>query len=372
MNNNFRTIPVDLGERGYDIIIGEKLLEQSGRYLSDLLERPRTMIVTDEKVDTLHGQTLARALESAGIEFDKTILPQGEEAKSWEQLEKLIDALLEAKVERGDTILAFGGGVVGDVAGFAAAVLRRGISFVQIPTTLLAQVDSSVGGKTGINTRQGKNLVGAFHQPRLVLADISLLQTLDDRQLRAGYAEVAKCGLIGGAEFFAWLEENADRLFAGDIAVRAHAVEESCLAKARIVALDEKEAGARALLNLGHTFAHALERVAGYGELLHGEAVSIGTVMAFDLSVRLGLCPAPDATRVRGHLSKLGLPVSAMGIGGGRADIVDKIIAAINQDKKVAGGKPSLVLARGIGDAFLSRDVDVEEISTVIKNSLAA
>jgi 3-dehydroquinate synthase len=287
---------LELGARSYDILIGRGLLANAGRHLKPVLRQPRAVVLTDRTVAELHLPSLTRALAATGIDCHPIVLPPGEQTKSFEQLEEVIDQLLAARIERGSTLVALGGGVIGDLAGFAASIVLRGIDFVQIPTTLLAQVDSSVGGKTGIDTRWGKNLVGSFHQPRLVLADIDALATLPRRQMLAGYAEVVKYGLINDAGFFAWLEDHGMGLIDGNEAARQQAVKISCAAKARIVGEDEREAGARALLNLGHTFAHALEAECGYSdELLHGEAVAIGLVMAFDLSARLGLCSPDDA-----------------------------------------------------------------------------
>ncbi|MBM3566723.1 MAG: 3-dehydroquinate synthase, partial [Alphaproteobacteria bacterium] len=301
---------VGLGERAYDIVIGEDLIARAGDHVRPLLTLPRTVVVTDENVARLHLDALRRSLEGAGIASETVILPPGEKTKGFAHLEILTERILALGIERSSTLIALGGGVIGDITGFAAAVLLRGIDFIQIPTTLLAQVDSSVGGKTGIDTRHGKNLVGAFHQPRLVLADIGVLDTLPKREILAGYAETAKYGLINDPALFAWLEANGAGVVSGDRAARRHAVRISYAAKAAIVAADETEKNVRALLNLGHTFGHALEAETGYGEaLLHGEAVAIGMVMAFDFSVRLGLCPPADAERARRHLAAVGLPV---------------------------------------------------------------
>jgi 3-dehydroquinate synthase len=287
-------------------------------------------------------------------------------------LQELTEKLLAAHIERGTTIIALGGGVVGDIAGFAAAITLRGLPFVQIPTTLLAQVDSSVGGKTGINTHVGKNLIGAFHQPRRVLIDIATLETLPRRQLLAGYAEVVKYGLIGDAEFFAWLEDNAARLLNGDAAARRHAVLTCCAAKAAIVAADEREAGQRALLNLGHTFAHALEAQTGYSEaLLHGEAVAVGLVLAFHLSARLDLCSAGDAERVHRHLAAAGLPADMRKLADASWS-ADDLVAHMERDKKVKDGKLTVVLAHGIGQSFISREVNRDEVGAFLKDVLGA
>jgi len=317
-------------------------------------------------VARLHLAIIERALQDAGLAFDAVVVPPGERSKSFHHLEALIERLVELKVARDSTLIALGGGVVGDLAGFAAAILLRGIDFIQVPTTLLAQVDSAVGGKTGIDTRYGKNLVGSFHQPRLVLADTGVLSTLPRRQLLAGYAEVAKYGLIGDPAFFAWLEGHGTGVIDGDAAARRHAVLTSCAAKAAIVAADEREAGGRALLNFGHTFAHALEAETGYSdELLHGEAVAIGMVMAFELSARLGHCPWEDAARVRRHLAAIGLPTS-LDADGGRVWNAAAVIEHMGRDKKVKGGRLTFVLTRGIGQAFLCDDVDLTEVEALL------
>ena len=362
-------VPVDLGSRSYDILVGAGLIDRLGALAGPLLRRPRTVIVTD---DVVAGHQLARAqagLDAAGIEHRTVIVPVGERAKSFAGLERLIGDLLDAQVERGDIVLALGGGVVGDLAGFAAATLRRGVDFIQVPTTLLAQVDSSVGGKTGINVAQGKNLVGAFHQPRLVVADTTTLQTLPRRQLLAGYAEVVKYGLIDQPDFFAWAEANGAALLDGDMALMAQAIATSCQAKARIVAADEREAGQRALLNLGHTFGHALEAACGYSDiLLHGEAVAIGMMLAFRLSAKLGLCAGGDGDRIERHLAAVGLPTSPKAIDR-RFDAAD-LIDRMHQDKKVTDGRITFVLARGIGQAFLTDAVDLDAVRETVAASL--
>jgi 3-dehydroquinate synthase len=363
---------LELGARGYDILIGRGLLANAGRHLKPVLRQPRAVVLTDRTVAELHLPSLTRALAATGIDCHPIVLPPGEQTKSFEQLEEVIDQLLAARIERGSTLVALGGGVIGDLAGFAASIVLRGIDFVQIPTTLLAQVDSSVGGKTGIDTRWGKNLVGSFHQPRLVLADIDALATLPRRQLLAGYAEVVKYGLINDAGFFGWLEDHGMGLIDGNEAARQQAVKISCAAKARIVGEDEREAGARALLNLGHTFAHALEAECGYSdELLHGEAVAIGLVMAFDLSARLGLCSPDDAARVERHLGAVGLPTEPTAIEG-RIWNIERLLDHMRHDKKVQGGRITFVLARGVGQAFLARDVDLSEVSGLLEQALAA
>ena len=363
---------VELGDRGYDILVGDGLIASAGSYLDEVLTGRRVAVVSDETVAGHYLAPLAASLEAAAIDHHAIVLPPGEGSKDFGQLERLLDDLLEARIERGDTVVALGGGVIGDLAGFAASILRRGVAVVQVPTTLLAQVDSAVGGKTGIDTRHGKNLVGSFHQPRLVLADTAALDTLSRRELLAGYAEVVKYGLIGDAAFFAWLEAEGAGVYEGDPAARRHAVLTSCAAKARIVADDEREAGARALLNLGHTFAHAIEAEAGYGgRVVHGEAVAVGLVLAFTLSARLGLCPADDAERVRRHLADNGLPTTIGEALGEGAD-AGTLIAHMAQDKKVRDGQTTFVLVRAIGDAFLSRDVEPDALGAVIAESIAA
>jgi 3-dehydroquinate synthase len=362
-------IRVDLANRGYDIVIGAGLFERVGEWLAPVLREKRLFVVTDDRVAAAQWPRLARGLRDAGIAAAHVSVPAGEASKDFAHLERILSAVLEQRPERGSTLLALGGGVVGDLTGLAASLLLRGIDFVQAPTTLLAQVDSGVGGKTGINTRHGKNLVGTFYQPRLVLADLDTLTTLPRRELLAGYAEIVKYGLIDQPDFFAWLEANGAKLVAGDVAARAYAVEQSCRAKARIVAADERETAQRALLNLGHTFGHALEAALGYGgELLHGEGVAIGMTLAFDVSARLGLAPAADAARVRRHLSAVGLPTRPPGGGWD----VDRLLALMAQDKKVRDGRITFVLARGIGKAFLARDVDTEVVRAVLQQAVAA
>ncbi|MGI9464877.1 MAG: 3-dehydroquinate synthase, partial [Aestuariivirgaceae bacterium] len=311
------TVAVALGSESYDIHIGEGLIDVAGELIAPGLSRPFTVIVTDDNVAPLHLARLEAALHKAGITTKAIVIPAGEASKSYATLAELCDRLLAAGVERADQIVAFGGGVIGDLAGFAAAILRRGVDFVQVPTSLLAQVDSSVGGKTGINSPLGKNLIGAFHQPTMVVSDTGLLDTLPGRQLAAGYAEVAKYSLLGDAGFFAWLENNAADIFSGSLQARMKAIETSCQAKAEIVSQDEREAGVRALLNLGHTFGHALEAATGYSDrLLHGEGVSIGMAMAFRFSEQLKLCPVGTADRIRTHLESVELPASPGQIPG--------------------------------------------------------
>jgi 3-dehydroquinate synthase len=349
---------VELGARGYDILIGQGLLAEAGERLRPVIRGKRVVVVTDETVAALHLDRLARALTASGFAHHAIVLPPGEQTKDFSHFSRLAEDILALGIERGTPLLALGGGVIGDLTGFAAATLLRGLDYVQVPTTLLAQVDSSVGGKTGINTAHGKNLVGAFHQPVLVLADIDALGTLPPRELLAGYAEVVKYGLIRDRGFYDWLEAHGAALVAGDPAMRRDAVLRSCAAKAATVAADERESGERALLNFGHTFGHALEAETGFGKaLLHGEAVALGMRLAFDLSVRLGLCPPAAAARVRRHLAAIGLPTDLAVIAGGRRFSADALLAHMQKDKKVADGRITLILARDIGDAFISRDV---------------
>jgi 3-dehydroquinate synthase len=364
-------VAVALGERSYPIDIGEGLIAEAGARLKPLLARPMTAIVTDSNVARLHLDRLITSLADAGITATAIVLPAGEATKSYAHLAELCDRLLAAGIERRDMIIAFGGGVIGDLAGFAAAILRRGVDFFQIPTTLLAQVDSSVGGKTGINSPHGKNLIGAFHQPRAVLIDIALLDSLPSRELAAGYAEVAKYGLLGDAPFFSWLEANAASIFAGDAQSRIRAVSKSCEMKAAIVAEDETETGVRALLNLGHTFGHALEAATGYSpRLLHGEGVAIGMTQAFRFSERLGHCAQGTAARVEKHLRDAGLPSRLSDIEGPLPD-AEGLLAYMRQDKKARAGKLTFILARGIGQAFIARDVPDEAVLSFVAEELA-
>ncbi len=363
---------VELGARGYDILIGPGLIAEAGRHLKPLVRGQRVFVVSDEQVAAPHLPILAAGLARAGIDHHAVVLPPGEATKDFAHLARLAEDLLSAGVERSSLLLALGGGVVGDVTGFAASILLRGVGFVQIPTTLLAQVDSSVGGKTGINTPQGKNLVGSFHQPRLVLADLDALATLPRRELLAGYAEVVKYGLLGDAAFFAWLEDHGSRVVEGELDVTRHAVAMACAGKARIVAADEREADQRALLNLGHTFGHALEAECGYGpELLHGEAVAIGMVLASELSVRLGLCPPADTARLARHLASVGLPTGLDAVDG-VSFAPERLIAHMRRDKKVTGGRIAFVLLKGIGEAFLAKDVPLEEVERMLAEAVAA
>lgn len=363
-------VPVALGARSYEVRIGAGLIARAGAEIAPFLKRPRVAVVTDDTVAAHHLLALAEALEAQGIAMVALSVPPGEGSKGWEQYARVSEWLLEQKVERRDIVIAFGGGVVGDLVGFACATLRRGVRFVQIPTTLLAQVDSSVGGKTGINTAQGKNLIGAFHQPALVLADIAVLNTLESRDFLAGYGEVVKYGLLGDAAFFDWLETHGPALAAGDMALRQRAVKRSVEMKAGIVSRDETEEGERALLNLGHTFCHALEKATGYcSRLLHGEGVAIGCALAFELSQRLGLCSQEAPSRVRAHLRAMGMKVDISDIPGDLPDAAG-LLALMGQDKKVVDGKLRFILARGIGQAFVADDVPGDAVTAVLANAL--
>ena len=358
-----RRIEVGLGERAYPVLISPGLLGQAGGLVRPLLRLARTAVVTDTTVAALHGQALGGSLEAAGIEAPVIALPPGEETKSFEHLAEVSGRLLDLKLDRGDLIIAFGGGVVGDLGGFAAAIYKRGIDFIQIPTTLLAQVDSSVGGKTAIDTPQGKNLIGAFHQPRLVLADLDVLGTLPDRQMRAGFAEVLKYGLLGDFAFFEWLEAHGQAALEREPEALGRAVARSVEMKAEIVAEDEKEtSGRRALLNLGHTFGHALEAETGFSDgLLHGEGVALGCAMAFRFSARLGLCGGQDASRATAAIAAAGLPTKIADLAAGPF-AADALVGHMAQDKKAEGGKLTFILARGIGQAFVAKDVDAGEV----------
>jgi len=365
-------IEVKLPGRSYAIVIGEDLLASSGRRIAGALKGARAAVVTDANVAKLHLPALKAGLSEQKLLLGEVVVEPGEASKSFPVLASLSERLLELGVERGDCVIAFGGGVVGDLAGFAASILRRGVRVVQMPTTLLAQVDSAIGGKTGIDTSQGKNLIGTFHQPSLVLADISVLSTLSPREFRAGYAEVVKYGLLGDAPFFAWLKANWSRVFSTPGLERRYAVETSARAKAAIVEADEKEEkGTRALLNLGHTFGHALEAYAGYSDrLLHGEAIAIGMRLAFTFSVELGICPASDAARVERHLAAVGLPVKIAAIPGGRPT-PEALLRLMAQDKKVKGGKLAFVLVRGIGEAFVEHDVPLPRLTEFLTRECA-
>lgn len=363
-------VAVDLGDRSYEVRIGPGLIARAGAEIAPLLRRKRVSVVTDHTVADLHLSALKAALEAEGITVAALALPPGEATKNWASLAHCTEWLLDQKVERKDVVVALGGGVIGDLVGFSAAVLRRGVRFVQLPTTLLAQVDSSVGGKTGINTAQGKNLVGAFHQPSLVLADIDVLTTLPDRDFLSGYGEVVKYGLLGDAAFFDWLEREGPSIRSGDAAARLKAVTRSVEMKAGIVSRDETEEGERALLNLGHTFCHALEKATGYSDrLLHGEGVAIGCALAFELSSRLGLCSQEDPSRVRAHLRAMGMKVDIADIAGSLPG-PDALIALMGQDKKVVDGRLRFILARGIGQAFVAEDVPGEAVRAVLAEAV--
>ncbi|KAF0119143.1 MAG: 3-dehydroquinate synthase [Rhodospirillaceae bacterium] len=363
-------LTVELGPRRYDIHIGANVLDRAGALMVPVLRQPRVIVVSDSHVAPLYLNRLHTALAAAGISAEAIVLPAGEQTKSFPFLEQLVERLLTARCERRTTLVALGGGVIGDLTGFAAAIVLRGVDFVQIPTTLLSQVDSAVGGKTGIDTAHGKNLVGAFHQPRLVVADTATLETLPLREIRAGYAEVVKYGCIDDPAFFTWLEENGARVLAGDGAARRHAVRTSCAAKARVVVADEREDGPRAMLNLGHTFGHALEAETGFcSDVLHGEAVAVGMVLAFALSVRLGVCPPEESVRLRRHLAATGLPVTLREAAAGRVLSPDRLLEHMTRDKKVQEGHLTFVLARGIGQAFLDRAVAADAVRAVLAES---
>ena len=366
-----RKVEVPLGARAYSILIGPGVLDEAGAEIARIAPGVHCAIVTDARVAPLYLDRLSASLDQAGLRSTPIVCPPGEATKGYAEFARVCDALIEARIERRDIVIALGGGVIGDLAGFCAASLRRGVRLVQLPTTLLAQVDSSVGGKTGINSRHGKNLVGAFHQPSLVLADTLCLDTLSEREFRAGYAEVVKYGLIGDRGFFEFLESNWRDAFAGGPA-RAEAIAVSCAAKARVVAADETERGERALLNLGHTFGHALERLTGYdsARLVHGEGVAIGMVSAFRFSRDLGLCSGQDATRAEAHLKAVGLPTRMRDIPGFDARTED-LLAAMRQDKKVDRGRLTFILARGIGQSFVARDVDEAGVSAFLTREMA-
>jgi 3-dehydroquinate synthase len=365
------TVRVALGARSYDNVIGRGLLASLGSRVAALKPGARAAIVTDANVERVLLEDAQAALAAAGIAATQVSVPPGESSKSIAMFERVCDALIAARIERGDVVIALGGGVVGDLAGFCAAAVRRGLDYVQVPTTLLAQVDSSVGGKTAINSRHGKNLIGAFYQPVLVVIDTLLLDSLPVREFRAGYAEVVKYGLLGDAGFFAWLDANADDLFAGRAAAREHAIATSCRMKADIVARDERETGDRALLNLGHTFGHAFEAAAGFSDrLLHGEAIALGMSLAFDFSAARGLLPQADAERVKRHLAKVGLPTHISQVPGGVPG-VDALMDLMAQDKKVRRGRLTFILVRGIGQAFVAADVDAAQVRAFLADKLA-
>ena len=366
------TLNVSLGARSYDIVIGHGVLQAAATHIAPILPRDRVAIVTDNTVAAHHLTPLTDGLIAAGVAVETLILPAGEASKSWDKLQEVVEWLLSTRLERDDFVIALGGGVIGDLVGFAAAILRRGIGFVQVPTTLLAQVDSSVGGKTGINSPQGKNLVGAFHQPRLVLADTGVLSTLSDRDYLAGYGEVVKYGLLGDAGFFHWMEDNGDAILSRTDAALTHMVRRSCEMKAEIVARDELEHGDRALLNLGHTFGHALEAATGYSDrLLHGEGVSIGCALAFETAMRLGLCSQEAPSRVRAHFAAMGMKKDLADISGALPDAA-ALIDLMRQDKKTRAGQITFIMSRDIGQAFVSRDVDLDVVGDVLSDALAA
>jgi len=368
------TVGVALGERAYDIVIGRDVLASLGRRIAALRPGARVAILTDRTVAAHWLEPAEQSLGAAGVASSRIVVGEGEASKTYAVFEQVCEALIAARIERNDLVVALGGGVIGDLAGFAASVVRRGVDFVQVPTSLLAQVDSSVGGKTGINSPQGKNLIGAFHQPVLVVADTAVLDTLSPRQFRAGYAEVAKYGLLGDAGFFGWLEANAADIFTGGSA-REHAIATSCRAKAAIVARDERESGERALLNLGHTFGHALEAATGFSDrLFHGEGVAIGMVLAAELSVELGLIPSDAAARIGRHLGAVGLPTRMQDIAGfmqeGLAD-ADRLMALMAQDKKVKRGKLTFIVLEAIGRAAIRSDIDPAAVRGFLARKLA-
>lgn len=367
-----RVVPVALGARSYDVLIGPDLLAEAGRLIAGRLGKAKCGIVTDENVARHHLAGLEASLKAEGRFAGSIVLKPGEATKSFRELAPLCERLLELGLERGDLVVAFGGGVIGDLAGFAASIVRRGIRFVQVPTSLLAQVDSSVGGKTGINTPQGKNLIGTFHQPHLVIADTDVLKTLSEREMRAGYAEIAKYGLLGDTAFFGWLEKNWRGVFAYDAEPLTHAIETSVKAKAAIVARDEHETGDRALLNLGHTFGHALEAWSGYSDrMLHGEGVAIGMCLAYRFSEELGLCPKGSAARVVAHLADVGLPTRISDIPGGKANAAE-LVRLMGQDKKVRDGKLTFILVRNIGEAYVARDIAHDVVTGFLERTIAA
>ena len=359
------TVTVDLGPRSYDIVIGDDVLTRAGKLIAAHLKAPRLAVVTDETVNALHGKALRAALSN--YDTHMIIRPVGESQKSFAGLQAVLDGLFSAGFDRNDTVIAFGGGVIGDLTGFAASIYKRGCQFIQIPTTLLAQVDSSVGGKTAINTQYGKNLIGAFYQPKLVLADISVLKTLPERELKAGYAEIVKYGLLGDHEFFDWLDKNGKDVLALNPEAIIRAISVSCKTKARIVAADEREHGERALLNLGHTFAHALELEVGYsGDLLHGEAVSAGMEMAFEFSAAQGLCSAEDAACIKAHFARLGL--TSISDVAPLLKSPETLIRHMDQDKKNEGGALTLILANAIGEAFVQKKAPRDALLTYLKS----
>jgi 3-dehydroquinate synthase len=369
--DGIETLHVPMGERSYDIFIGDGAISHAGSLIKDILKAPRAIIVTDENIAPSWLEPLKTSLNDAGIKTREIILPPGEHTKSVSHLEQLLDNLLENNIDRKTTLIALGGGVIGDLTGFAAAVVMRGVDFVQVPTTLLSQVDSSVGGKTGIDTRFGKNLIGTFHQPRAVITDTSTLDTLPMRERLCGYAEVIKYGVINDREFYDWLVENGQKVLDGNPAARREAVRRSCANKAEIVAADEREQGLRALLNLGHTFGHALEAQIGFEDKLkHGEAVSIGMMMALELSVRLAMASETDRDSLRDHLKTVGLPVDLKGLAGGNWT-ADALLDHMGRDKKTQDGKLTFILARAIGNSFVANDVDHDAVKGVLEGFIA-
>jgi 3-dehydroquinate synthase len=376
VRNDPTIVNVALGARSYDIVIGRGLLASLGARVAALRPGAKAVIVTDDNVARYHLDPAEAALRRAGVAASRVIVPAGEASKSYRVFEQVCEAVIASRIERGDLAIALGGGVIGDLTGFVAAVVRRGLDYVQVPTTLLADVDSSVGGKTAIDSAHGKNLIGSFHQPILVLADTALLDTLPEREFRAGYAELVKYGLLGDAGFFAWLEKNWREVFAGGNSsgnlAREHAIAESCRAKAAIVARDERETGDRALLNLGHTFGHALEAACGFSDrLLHGEAISAGMALAFEFSARRqGLLPMAEAERAIRHLAEVGLPTRLRDIAGPLPS-VDQLMELIAQDKKVKRGMLTFILVRGIGAAFIEAGVDAREVRVFLSEKLA-
>lgn len=363
-------VRVELDERSYDILIGAGLLSRAGALLQPFVKQPRVFVLSDETVWSLHGETLANGLGAAGLSAIEKVLPAGESTKNWTLLGETLDWLLQQGAGRDDVLIAFGGGVIGDLTGLAASLLKRGMQFVQIPTTLLAQVDSSVGGKTAVNSGHGKNLVGAFYQPRLVLADTDVLATLPDRERRAGYAEILKYGLINDRRFFDWLSDQGDQVLALQPNAIAEAVAVSCRAKADIVAQDEREGGVRALLNLGHTFGHALEAENGYrANLLHGEAVGTGMALALRYSARLGLMSQEDAEKGADVIAESGLTANIASLPGGPYE-ADALVAAMQQDKKARAGRVPLILAKGLGEAFIYPDADLSDVRAFLTEEL--
>lgn len=364
------TVRVDLGARSYDILIGAGLLARAGQLIQPFVGQSRVFVVSDATVWRLHGDRLKAGLAATGIDVMETVLPAGESTKNWAQLGDVLDWLLAQGAGRDDALIAFGGGVIGDLTGLAASLLKRGMRFVQIPTTLLAQVDSSVGGKTAVNTGHGKNLVGAFYQPKLVIADTDVLATLPDRERQAGYAEIIKYGLINDPAFIDWLNEHGAHVLALDPAAIAEAVAVSCRAKADIVAQDEREGGVRALLNLGHTFGHALEAANGYGsQLLHGEAVGAGMVLALRYSARLGLMSAADAERAAGLIADSGLQTNLAALSGGPYQ-AEALVEAMRQDKKARAGEVPLILAKGLGESFIYPNADLQDVRAFLTEEL--